>query len=156
MYASVRRYHVISGSTDEWMRRVQTGFVPIINQVPGFIAYYAIQVRDDEAIIVNIFDTQAGAEEGIRQAANWVAKNLISLTQGFPDITIGTVRIAQVQNPVMLPQDAAQVQDSVVPTENAAQVQNPVMLRDVSDEQAHVPDDDHGPYYPSTASGTQN
>jgi antibiotic biosynthesis monooxygenase len=143
MYASIRKYYVIPGHVDEWMRRVQAGFVPIISNGPGFIAYYALQVRDDEAVTVSIFDTQAGAETSVRQAADWVAKNLESLNQGLPEITVGQVRVSQVN----------------WPPGGAAKGQNPVMPEGVSDstasQQTQMPKDDHGPYYPSVTPGTQ-
>jgi len=146
MYASVRKYYVIPGSVDEWMRRVQVGFVPLISKVSGFIGYYALQVRDDETMTVSIFETQAGAEESVRQAADWVAKNLESLNQGLPEITVGQVRVSQLQNPV-------------TPVKDATKGQKPVIPRDVPDStasaQTRMPDDDHGPYYSSVAPGTQ-
>lgn len=144
MYASVRKYYVIPGSVDEWMRRVQAGFVPLISQVPGFIAYFALEVRNDEAVTVSIFDTQAGAEESVLEAADWVAQNLVSLNQGLPEITVGQVRVSQVNRP----------------PEGVAKGQNPVMLQAVSDStassQTHTPDDDHGPYSSSISPGIQS
>ena len=92
MYIAVRKYYIVPGAVDEWMRRVQCGFVPIISRVPDFIAYYALKVRDDEAVTVSIFETQAGAEESVRQAAEWVATNIASLNQGLPEITVGHVQ----------------------------------------------------------------
>ena len=92
MYVAIRKYYIIPGAVDEWMRRVQSGFVPIIRQAPGFISYYAMKVRDDQAVTVSIFDTQAGAEESVRLAANWVATNIISLNQGLPEIMVGHVQ----------------------------------------------------------------
>jgi hypothetical protein len=93
---------------DEWMRRVHWGFVPIISQVPDFVAYYALKVRDDEAVTVSIFDTQAGAEESVRQAAEWVATNIASLNQGLPEIVVGHVRAHS--GPVS---SAARIEDAV-------------------------------------------
>jgi len=92
MYIAIRKYYIIPGAVDEWMRRVQWGFVPIISQMPDFISYYALKTRDDEAISVSIFDTQAGAEESVRQAAEWVATNIASLNQGLPEIMVGHVQ----------------------------------------------------------------
>ncbi len=40
MYASVRRFEWAAGDVDEVMRRVEEDFVPVIGQVPGFLAYY--------------------------------------------------------------------------------------------------------------------
>jgi Antibiotic biosynthesis monooxygenase len=110
MYIAVRKYYIIPGEVDEWMQRVQSGFVPIISRVPGFLSYDAIQVRHDEAVTVSIFETQAGAEESVRQAADWVAKNLASLIQGLPEILVGHVRVhsGPVRSPVNSPQPVPQ------------------------------------------------
>ncbi len=97
MYASIRKYYIIPGTMEEFMRRVQQGFVPLIGQVSGFCAYYVVQVRDDEVISVSIFDSQAGAEESVRRAADWVAKNISSFIQGLPEVTVGHVRISQLE-----------------------------------------------------------
>jgi heme-degrading monooxygenase HmoA len=95
VYASIRRYYIIPGTTDEFLRRVREGFVPIISQVPGFQAYYVMQAQDDQVISISLFDTQAGAEESARKAATWVDKNLVSFVQGFPEIIVGQLRISQ-------------------------------------------------------------
>ena len=98
MFASVRKYYIIPGTSEEFLRRVRRGFVPLISQVPGFRAYHVLQVRDDEVISVSIFDTQAGAEESVRRAADWVAKNIASFIQGLPEITVGQVKICQINS----------------------------------------------------------
>jgi hypothetical protein len=143
MYASVRKYSVISGKVDEWMRRVQAGFVPLISKVSGFIAYYALEVSDEEAITVSIFDTRAGAEESVWQAADWVTKNLASLNRGLTEITLSQVRISQVDR---LPKATAQGQSPVIAQAVSASH---------ASSQAHTSDDDHGPYYSSVTAGTQ-
>jgi heme-degrading monooxygenase HmoA len=97
MYASIRKYYVIPGTTEEFLRRVQQGFVPLISRVSGFRAYYVLQVGDDEVISVSLFDSQAGAEESVRRAADWVAKNISSFIQSLPEIVVGHVRIAQLE-----------------------------------------------------------
>lgn len=95
MYASIRKYYIIPGTAEEFLRRVQQGFVPLISQVSDFRAYYVLQVRDDEVISVSLFETLAGSEESVRRAADWVAKNLSTFIQGLPEIAVGNVRIAQ-------------------------------------------------------------
>jgi hypothetical protein len=95
MYASIRKYYIIPGTADEFLQRVREGFVPLISQVPGFEAYYVLQVRNDEVVSISLFDTQGGAEESVRRAAAWVAEHLVSLLQGFPEITVGHVSIYQ-------------------------------------------------------------
>jgi len=93
MYASIRKYYIIPGTLEELLRRVQEGFVPLISQIPGFRAYYVLEVRNDEVLSISIFDTQAGAEESVRRSADWVAKDLASFLQGLPEIIVGQVRV---------------------------------------------------------------
>lgn len=79
------------GSVDELMRRVEAGFVPIVSQAPGFIAYYALDAGDGVVASINVFEDQAGAEESNRRAAGWVKENVGSLLPNPPQITAGEV-----------------------------------------------------------------
>jgi hypothetical protein len=94
MYASVRRYR-IAGSVEELMRRVQEGFVPIVRQTPGFVAYYAIDGGDGTVASVSIFQDRSGAEASNERAAAWVRANLAELLPHSPEITAGDVSIAE-------------------------------------------------------------
>ncbi len=40
---------------------------------------------------ISIFETQAGAEESTRLAADWVRQNIAELVAGPPEITAGPV-----------------------------------------------------------------
>ena len=93
MYTAIRKYYVIPGRGDEFIQRVQVGFVPIISEVPGFVAYYLLEVRNDEIVSISIFDTRTGAEESTLRAATWVEKNIASLIHGLPEITVGAVKV---------------------------------------------------------------
>ncbi|TVL90247.1 hypothetical protein CD790_22265 [Streptomyces sp. SAJ15] len=90
MYAVVRRYE---GATDptEAGRRVDEGFVPLLRQVPGFVAYYWIDAEGGVMVSVSIFEDQAGAEESIKKAADFVRDNLASLLPNPPQVTAGQV-----------------------------------------------------------------
>ena len=94
MYASVRRYKTKSSA--EFTRRVQEEFVPLISKVRGFVAYYGIEAGADVWASVSVFDTQAGAEESNRVAAEWVKKTAASLV-GQPDVTAGNVVVHKVR-----------------------------------------------------------
>jgi hypothetical protein len=89
MYASIRRYKTTS--VDELIRRVQAGFLPLISNAPGFVAYYGVDAGDGVVASVSIFETQAGAEESNRLAAEWVKGNIAMLVAGTPEITVGEV-----------------------------------------------------------------
>lgn len=92
MYIAVRRYKVKAGSTDELARRAQEGFVPLIRQTPGYVAYYGVASGNDSLFTISIFQDQAGAEESSRRAATWVNQNIAEFLEGPPEITAGEVR----------------------------------------------------------------
>ena len=93
MYAAVRKYKTTPGAVSTLIKRVQEGFVSIISQVPGFVAYYALDTGNDAVASISVFDDQAGAEASTRTAADWVKQNLADLVQGAPEITAGEVVI---------------------------------------------------------------
>ncbi|MFJ7158865.1 hypothetical protein ACIQUQ_28530 [Streptomyces sp. NPDC101118] len=93
MYAVVRRYE---GVTDpaEAGRRVAEGFVPVLRQVTGFVAYYFIDAGDGVMVSTSVYENQAGAEESVRRAAEFVRDNLASLLPNPPQVTAGQVAAA--------------------------------------------------------------
>ena len=93
MYASIRRYKTSPGAAAELAQRVNQGFVPIISQAPGFVAYYVVDAGNDVVASVSVFQDQAGAEESNRMAADWVKENIASLLTGPPEITAGAVTV---------------------------------------------------------------
>ena len=90
MYATIRRYE---GATDprETGRRVNEGFVPIISQIPGFVALYLVDAGGGVMISTSVFEDQSGAEESNRRAADYVRQNLAQLLPKAPQITAGKV-----------------------------------------------------------------
>ncbi|MGW2960763.1 hypothetical protein ACWDGI_20105 [Streptomyces sp. NPDC001220] len=90
MYAVVRRYE---GVTDpaEAGRRVDEGFVPILRQVPGFVAYYWIDAGGGVMVSTSIYEDQAGADESVKRAVDFVRESLASLLPNPPQITAGQV-----------------------------------------------------------------
>lgn len=44
MYVAVRRYKIKEGSLGEIAQRAQQGFVPLVSQIPGFVAYYGVDL----------------------------------------------------------------------------------------------------------------
>lgn len=92
MYISVRRYQVESRAVDEIVQRVESEFVPIIRQAPGFVAYYAIDAGDGVVASISIFQDKEGAEESNRRAAEWV-RTAGPLFPTTPQTTAGLVRV---------------------------------------------------------------
>ena len=90
MYAAVRRYE---GVTDlqEAARLVSEGFVPLISQVPGFLAYYWVDAGEGIMASTSVFENRAGAEASTERAADWVRENIASLLPTPPIATAGEV-----------------------------------------------------------------
>ena len=90
MFATVRRYEGVTNPS-EAARRVSEGFVPLISQIPGFVAYYWVDAGGGVMISTSVFQDQSGAEESNRRAAGWVQENLAPLLPNSPQITAGEV-----------------------------------------------------------------
>jgi hypothetical protein len=91
MFAAIRRYHTDPDSLDEVVRQVNEGFVPLISDMPGFVAYIALNAGQGEYGTVSVFEDQASAEESNRVAEEWVAENLRELLPSPPDYAAGEV-----------------------------------------------------------------
>ena len=90
MYATVRRYEGVS-DPGEAGRRVAEGFLPLVSQIPGFVAYYWVDAGGGVMISASVFRDQAGTEESNKRAADWVKQNLASLLPNPPQITAGEI-----------------------------------------------------------------
>src|SRR5215218_11088971 len=90
MYASVRR---IEGVTDpsEVARQVEEGFVPIISEMPGFVAYFLVDAGEGVMVSTSVFEHQAAEEESTWRAGEFVAKHIAPLIPNPPQITAGEV-----------------------------------------------------------------
>jgi hypothetical protein len=91
-YAVIRRYTGFDPhAVNEVARRVNEGLVPIISQLPGFVAYCALYTGGDVVASITIFEDRAGADESSRRAAAWVKEHLASLVPNSPKFTAGKV-----------------------------------------------------------------
>jgi hypothetical protein len=91
MYAAIRRYHTDLDSVDEIARRVNEEFVDIIGDMPGFVAYFALNAGQGEIGSVSVFEDQQSAEESNRRAEEWVRQNFSELLPTPPDFAAGAV-----------------------------------------------------------------
>lgn len=90
MYASVRLYN---GVTDpgEVGRRISEGFVPLISDIEGFVAYFEVDAGKGAMASTSVFEDKAGADASNERAAGWVRENLAELAPNPPQITEGEV-----------------------------------------------------------------
>ena len=54
MYAAVRRYEGVTDPAED-RRRVREEFVPLLKDMPGFVAYYEIDAGNGVLILTDIF-----------------------------------------------------------------------------------------------------
>ena len=81
MFVAIRYYQTAPDSTDEVVRRVKEGFVPIIRDTQGFVSYFILipSEREDEIVSVSVFEDEQSAQESNERADDWVRENLSEL-----------------------------------------------------------------------------
>jgi hypothetical protein len=90
MYVTVRRYEGVTDPSEAG-RRVNEGFLPLISEIPGFVAYYWVNAGGGVMVSTSVFQDQSGAEQSNRTAADYVRQHLAPLLPNPPQITAGEV-----------------------------------------------------------------
>jgi len=54
VYAAIRQGKAKTGMAEELTRRIKDGAIPIISDVPGFMAYYVVYAPDDTVTAISI------------------------------------------------------------------------------------------------------
>jgi hypothetical protein len=90
MYAAVRRYEGIKDDSEAG-RLVGESFVPLLEGVEGFVAYYWIDAGDGTMASLSVFDDKAGADESVKLAHQWIEDNAPGLFPNPPRVTEGLV-----------------------------------------------------------------
>jgi hypothetical protein len=93
MHITIRSRKMTSGSVDELMRKLDQGFMPIVSQAPGYVAYYCIDSGDGVVSAISIFDDESTAEASNRLAESWVRENLGPVVPGPAEVISGTVMV---------------------------------------------------------------
>jgi hypothetical protein len=90
MYAAVRRYE---GVTDpkKVAKLGEEGFVPIISEMPGFVAHYLVDAGDGVMVATSVFKHKAAEEQSTYRAGEFVAEHLAPLMPNPPQVTAGEV-----------------------------------------------------------------
>jgi hypothetical protein len=90
MYATVRRYEGVSDPR-EVARLVNEGFLPIISEMPGFVAYYLADAGDGVIVSTSVFEHKDAEEQSNFRAGEFVAEHLAPLLPNPPQITAGEI-----------------------------------------------------------------
>ena len=90
MYAAVRRYEGITDDAEAG-RPVRESFMPLLEHLSGFIAYYWVDAGEGVMASLSVFEDKAGADESVTLAQRWVQENAASLIPNPPQVTEGSV-----------------------------------------------------------------
>ncbi len=93
MYASIRRYVVHPESVEKIAKEVHDSFLPIVHSIPGFVAYYVVDVGRGMGISISIFEDQDGAERSAAASKEYIRENMASLFPNPPEIMDGEVLV---------------------------------------------------------------
>ncbi|MDP9456694.1 MAG: hypothetical protein M3Q49_03040 [Actinomycetota bacterium] len=91
MYVAVRRYGLLTNEpVANVIQGIRQGFISMIRNAPGFLAYYVLDSGGGTLTSISIFEHRAGAETSNRMAEDWVGRNLSALPTS-PEIIGGEV-----------------------------------------------------------------
>ena len=90
MYVAVRRFEGVTDS-QKVAQVAKEGFVPIISEMPGFVAYYLVDAGDGVIVSTSIFEHKEAEEESNWRAGEFNAQHLAALVPNPPQITAGEV-----------------------------------------------------------------
>ena len=92
MYVAVRRYEGVT-NPQKAGQLVDEGFVPIISEIPGFVAYYWVDAGDGVMISTSVFEHKDAEEQSTFRAGEFVQEHLLPLLPNPPQVTAGEVGI---------------------------------------------------------------
>jgi hypothetical protein len=70
-------------------RLVDEGFIPIISEIPGFVAYYWVDAGEGVMISTSVFEHKEAEEQSNWRAGDFVARYMAPLLPNPPQITAG-------------------------------------------------------------------
>jgi hypothetical protein len=92
MYIAVRRYEGVSDS-QKVGQLVDEGFVPIISDMPGFVAFYWLDAGDGVVVSTSVYEHKDAEEQSNIEAREFVAEHLAPLMPNPPQVTAGEVGV---------------------------------------------------------------
>src|SRR3712207_250018 len=92
MYAVVRRYEGVR-DPQKVAQLVDEGFVPIISEMPGFVAYYWVDAGDGVIVSTSVFEHKDAEEQSTFRAGEFVQEHLAPLLPNPPQVTAGEVGV---------------------------------------------------------------
>ncbi len=92
MYATLRIYEMSEDWDESLSQRLGEEFIPALEQLPGFAAYYSLDAGPRLFASVTVFENRDGAEASNRLAAEFIQRRVADRFPSPPEITAGPVR----------------------------------------------------------------
>ena len=70
---------------------MEEGFIPIISEIPGFVAYYWVDAGEGVMVSTSVFEHKDAEEESSWRAGQFTAEHIAPLAPNPPQITAGDV-----------------------------------------------------------------
>jgi hypothetical protein len=90
MYVAVRHFEGVS-DPQKVAQVAEEGFVPIISELPGFVAHYTLDAGDGVIVGISVFEHKDAEEESTFLAGEFVEEHLAPLMPNPPQVTAGEV-----------------------------------------------------------------
>ena len=90
MYVAVRRYEGVTDSK-KVAQLVEENYVPVISEMPGFVAHYTVDAGDGVLVGISVFEHKDAEEQSTFRAGEFVAEHLEPLMPNPPQVTAGEV-----------------------------------------------------------------
>jgi hypothetical protein len=90
MYVAVRHYEGVR-DPPKVAQVAKEGFLPIISEMPGFVAHYLVDAGDGVTVSTSVFEHKDAEEQSTFVAGEFVAEHLAPLLPNPPQVTAGEV-----------------------------------------------------------------
>lgn len=106
MFASIRRYRLVTGSMDDLMRRVDASFADELSAQPGFVSYEFMDCGDGEVMTLSTFRDADGADASRELAQRWTQDNLRDLDFTRLEALRGKIMVSRAAQDMLAPAHA--------------------------------------------------
>ena len=90
MYVAVRRFEGVTDS-QKVVQVAKEGFLPIISEMPGFVAYYLVDAGDGVTVSTSVFEHKDAEEQSTFRAGEFIQEQAAALLPNPPQVTAGEV-----------------------------------------------------------------
>lgn len=91
MFATMRRIKTTPGQAREVARLIESEYVPLVEQVDGYVSYTLVDLGDDEVASIGVFASAQAADEANATAQAWTGERLKPLAASPLEARAGEV-----------------------------------------------------------------